>query len=421
MLTLLQLCIRREITRAEATSWNRRVFLRSLPAITANLPLTKIPQRTFWILRGGASKTEEPSATDDVSKKRPLVDSILNSYPVSVCSIRGFRNYMEDEFFVSQDFCAVFDGHGGKAVSRYLRQNLYADLQAALPRVLQTQSITYTENATSNTSTDSNVPKPEDLLELEEFDEGIIEKTTTVHASNMTTRTLPTVEDYKQAMRFALYKVDREVQRISHWSYQGSTSVTVWFHETKSEADNGDVPTDDEKPQQTIVISNIGDSRAVLSRESCAVELTRDHKPNDPVEWNRIYKLGGFVQWFGDTDAAGEPIQGTGIYRVNGNLALSRAIGDRSERPAVTAEPDIAVLPICDTDHFIVLATDGLWDVMDSADVVTFIHELLDVSADVAEKDDIASMLVEEALRRGSFDNITVIIIWLNGSLGNTQ
>ena len=53
---------------------------------------------------------------------------------VSICSVQGGRSYMEDEFFVSRtkDFAAVFDGHGGGAVSRYLRQNLYANLKASL-------------------------------------------------------------------------------------------------------------------------------------------------------------------------------------------------------------------------------------------------------------------------------------------------
>jgi serine/threonine protein phosphatase PrpC len=43
---------------------------------------------------------------------------------------------MEDEFCTALDFCAVFDGHGGEEVSRYVRENLYAEVQAALPAVL---------------------------------------------------------------------------------------------------------------------------------------------------------------------------------------------------------------------------------------------------------------------------------------------
>ncbi|EEC47961.1 predicted protein [Phaeodactylum tricornutum CCAP 1055/1] len=167
--------------------------------------------------------------------------------------------------------------------------------------------------------------------------------------------------------------------------------------------------------KRTIIAANIGDSRAILSRNETAIELTRDHKPSDPIELDRIHSLGGRVIWHGHVDTHGDPIPGTGVYRVNGNLALSRAIGDRSERPAVTADPDVSILPIDEADDFLVLATDGLWDVMTSSDVVAFIHALIEQGEDI-DRDPIAAMVVEEAIRRGSYDNITVLIVWLNPS-----
>jgi serine/threonine protein phosphatase PrpC len=82
---------------------------------------------------------------------------------------------------------------------------------------------------------------------------------------------------------------------------------------------------------------------------------------------------------------------GTGVYRVNGNLALSRAVGDKSERPYVSGEqvhkfdnnaitmvqgvPDIVQHPLdAENDQFIILATDGLWDVMSSSEAVNYVH-----------------------------------------------
>ena len=86
---------------------------------------------------------------------------------------------------------------------------------------------------------------------------------------------------------------------------------------------------------------------------------------------------------------------------------------DRSEKPAVTAEPDIISVPILDgEDLFILLATDGLWDVMDSQEAVSFILSLRDAKL---SRKRIATQVVEEALRRGTFDNVTVVIIWLDG------
>jgi serine/threonine protein phosphatase PrpC len=87
---------------------------------------------------------------------------------------------------------------------------------------------------------------------------------------------------------------------------------------------------------------NVGDSRAVLSRNGSAITLTLDHKPDDASEKARVEATGGKVVWCGGVDSLEKPLPNGGIYRVNGNLALSRAIGDRSERPAVTSMPDVS-------------------------------------------------------------------------------
>ena len=126
-----------------------------------------------------------------------------------------------------------------------------------------------------------------------------------------------------------------------------------------------------------MIAANVGDSRAVMSRNGAAIDLTIDHKPNTATEKARVEALGGKVIWCGMVDNEGNPVPNAGIYRVNGNLSLSRAIGDRSERPAVTAKPDMTTFDIEDDDEFIVLATDGLWDVMSSQDAVSFVHSVL--------------------------------------------
>lgn len=373
--------------------------------------LQRQQSRSFWMIRGGGVQKE----LEDLSKNLPPIDPLLGGFPVSTCSVQGFRSYMEDEFIVTKDLCAVFDGHGGQAVSRYLRQNLYANLQAALPAATtlsqQTGAVTGTNSDSSvNNASENNTQDVSGEAQDGAASPVISAADSTAAASKVP----PTVQDYEDAMRSALEKIDREVQRIVHWSYQGSTAVAAWIHEEKSHSTDGNssVPS---PPQHTIITANVGDSRAILSRNASAINLTRDHKPNDPIEEERIEARGGYVAWCGDTDTQGNPIEGSGVHRVNGNLALSRAIGDRSERPAVCAEPEISVTPITPQDEFLVLATDGLWDVMSSSDVVAFIHVLLEAAAeDETEKEFIASSVVEEALRRGTWDNITVIIVWLN-------
>lgn len=276
---------------------------------------TRRPARTFatesyeHLLRGGSDAEEQPR-------------SLIETYETSVCSVQGGRAYMEDEYGVHQNgaFAAVFDGHGGNAVSRYLRQNLYANVQAAAP--------------------------------------------------------VSTVEECADALKAALKKVDREVQRISHWSFQGSTAVAAWVvAEDRPEGE----------PRRAVIAANVGDSRAVLSRNSVALDLTVDHKPNSAAEKARVEALGGKVVWCGMVDENNNPVPNAGIYRVNGNLALSRAIGDRAERPAVTSKADMATYEIQDEDEFIILGSDGLWDVMSSQEAVSFVHETLRDAGPVLE------------------------------------
>ena len=293
----------------------------------------------------------------------------------SVCSVRGERQYMEDEYFVGDEgrFSAVFDGHGGAAVSRYLRQNLYANVQAALPTAVEANMKGRRQNESLN------VASPDDLI-------------------------------IASAICAAFEKIDSEVQDISHWSYQGSTALAVAIHQNIDGT-------------QTIISANVGDSRAILGQNKQAIDLTRDHKPNDEVERNRIVELGGTVDWCGQVDRQGQPVERTGVYRINGNLALSRSIGDRSERPWVSSEVEINFHKIeddVDNSSFVLLASDGLWDVMSSQEVCSFVHQVLD-STPSAHQDEsrrkIAKAVVEEALRRGSGDNITVLVVWLHGEV----
>ena len=319
---------------------------------------------------------------------------------------------MEDEFIVSNGgkFAAVFDGHGGSAVSRYLRQNLYASLQAALPAAAAAEAIEIREDD----SAEPNKVKHDDEIGNNEEKKAVIPTT-------------PTVTAAINALKTAFEKVDAEVNRISHWSYQGSTAVAVMIHEGVIDKDG--------LLQRTIISANVGDSRAILCpRDGTVVQLTRDHKPNDVIERNRIEASGGSVDWCGMSDADGNPIEGTGVYRINGNLAVARAIGDRAEKPCVSSEVETSTYDISGdrTGGIILLASDGLWDVMKNEDVADFVRQKLQevvVDAPGAIDDDesvaleaqqlrtqwkrVAELVVDEALKRGSTDNISVVIIMI--------
>ena len=120
-----------------------------------------------------------------------------------------------------------------------------------------------------------------------------------------------------------------------------------------------------------LYVANAGDSRAVLCRRGTAVALSEDHKPALPTELARISRAGGWV---------------TAQGRINGNLNLSRALGDlkykgdkklgRHEQ-IITAQPDVTQRKLEKGDEFIVLACDGVWDCMTNQEVVDFVRSRL--------------------------------------------
>lgn len=128
-----------------------------------------------------------------------------------------------------------------------------------------------------------------------------------------------------------------------------------------------------------VICANAGDSRAVLSRNGRAVPLSRDHKPNDKNERKRIEAAGGVVKEICPAGARGRT-----QYRVNGDLNLSRALGDlrhktradlRPEQQAVAATPDVHIEGREGGDEFVVIACDGVWDVRTNTQVCDFVRQ----------------------------------------------
>ncbi|XP_010453110.1 PREDICTED: probable protein phosphatase 2C 69 [Camelina sativa] len=140
-----------------------------------------------------------------------------------------------------------------------------------------------------------------------------------------------------------------------------------------------------------LLVANVGDSRAVISRGGNAIAVSRDHKPDQSDERERIENAGGFVMW-------------AGTWRVGGVLAVSRAFGDRLLKQYVVADPEIQEEKIDDSLEFLILASDGLWDVFSNEDAVAMAKE-------VEDPEDSAKKLVREALKKGSADNITCVVV----------
>eukprot|EP00550_Attheya_septentrionalis_P008132 CAMPEP_0198294930 /NCGR_PEP_ID=MMETSP1449-20131203/24768_1 /TAXON_ID=420275 /ORGANISM="Attheya septentrionalis, Strain CCMP2084" /LENGTH=488 /DNA_ID=CAMNT_0043995031 /DNA_START=114 /DNA_END=1580 /DNA_ORIENTATION=+ len=160
---------------------------------------------------------------------------------------------------------------------------------------------------------------------------------------------------------------------------------------------------------RTLTVANAGDSRAVLCRAGgSTTALSYDHKPHDEIEMSRIRNAGGFVNQFG---------------RVNGNLNLSRSIGDLKYKQVpgippsgqmITAEPDIIQVILNPGDEFIILGCDGIWDCLTNEEAVKYVCDRIDTKTPteigVEMLDDIVSEDPRASQGIGG-DNMTIMII----------
>lgn len=165
---------------------------------------------------------------------------------------------------------------------------------------------------------------------------------------------------------------------------------------------------------RVLTVANAGDSRAVLGRAGGATKpMSFDHKPHNDIEMNRIKNAGGFINQFG---------------RINGNLNLSRAIGDLKYKQVpgippsgqmITAEPDIKQVTLRDDDEFIILACDGIWDCLSNEEAIKYVESRIDTKTPkeigIEMLDEIVSVNPRNTQGIGG-DNMTVMIIDLQSS-----
>lgn len=138
-------------------------------------------------------------------------------------------------------------------------------------------------------------------------------------------------------------------------------------------------------------VANVGDSRLIVVRNKELLFATCDHKPTDPIEIERVTRNGGFVY-------------NGRVWSKNGSgFALARSMGDiSSQGTALIAEPDISSVQLIKGDT-VVLASDGVWDVLSNQQVI----ELIDEQGSLQ---DIANRIVKNARDEGSRDDISALV-----------
>ncbi|GAB2234024.1 hypothetical protein Droror1_Dr00003260 [Drosera rotundifolia] len=160
-----------------------------------------------------------------------------------------------------------------------------------------------------------------------------------------------------------------------------------------------------------IVVANCGDSRVVLSRDGKAVPLSSDHKPDRPIELNQIQEAGGQVTYLDQP-------------RVLDVLAMSRAIGDNYLKPYVSSEPEVTVTERVAGDECLILASDGLWDVVTNDIACNVARTCLSSNAPLPSSvplqsgessdkgcSDASMLLTKLALARHTADNLSIVVV----------
>lgn len=278
----------------------------------------------------------------------------------ATCEMQGWRNTMEDAKLanISLDrdtmLFGVFDGHGGKEVAEFVCRHFCTE-----------------------------------LLHNKSYQQGNLEQALKENFLKMD-ELIRTPDGTKEVIRISRdlpdnYPVDANTSML----IAGCTAVVALIR------------------NKTIYVANAGDSRCVLSRNGRAVELSEDHKPDMPGEYDRIIKAGGSVQ----------------DGRVMGNLNLSRSIGDLEYKrnstisqkdQMITAYPEIKVQTLNDHDEFLVLACDGVWDMLTSQECTNFIRQRLAAKSlsNIAEET-LDRCLAPDIASSGGLgcDNTTIVIV----------
>ncbi|KAL0491867.1 protein phosphatase PTC1 [Acrasis kona] len=146
-----------------------------------------------------------------------------------------------------------------------------------------------------------------------------------------------------------------------------------------------------ESTGRKLYVANCGDARVVINEGGVARRLTVDHKCGEQEEDDRIRQTGGCI------------LRG----RVSGILAVSRALGDHAMKDWVISTPYQEQVDLEDKHTQLILACDGVWDVLSDQEVVDLIKEGESTAQEMADK------ILRTSLEKGSKDNISVMVVLL--------
>eukprot|EP00747_Dinoflagellata_sp_TGD_P168418 gnl/TRDRNA2_/TRDRNA2_194744_c0_seq1.p1 gnl/TRDRNA2_/TRDRNA2_194744_c0~~gnl/TRDRNA2_/TRDRNA2_194744_c0_seq1.p1 ORF type:complete len:383 (-),score=89.64 gnl/TRDRNA2_/TRDRNA2_194744_c0_seq1:82-1230(-) len=347
-------------------------------------------------------------------------------------SMQGWRPDQEDAHVANADigeelagcgiYC-VFDGHGGKAVSAFCKLNFVAELRR-LTQDAGRKAFGKNKSKKRHCGVHLEPSEFEDILKgaFTGMDVQLRDPANAKRLASLVGK-VPggAIQDLRKTLSAAQVRHKRGELSVEEQLEMKENYIRLQKFE---QADKGEDFVADNVGCTAICVlvrkgdilaANAGDSRAVLCRGGQQVELSFDHKPASETEKARIEAAGGYLE------------DSPGGARVNGNLNLSRAIGDleykkrddlEASAQIITSSPDIITKELTPEDEFIVLCCDGVWDVMTNQEVCDFVRpRLLEGKEEGLIGEELLDKCISpdpQATSGLGTDNMTVVIVKLN-------
>ncbi|KAF8322121.1 protein serine/threonine phosphatase 2C [Clavulina sp. PMI_390] len=357
------------------------------------------------MLRPGAAPlfSDSPNARSKTitTASGPYTHGILNQHPatpfgysIGVAEDTGSRRTMEDAHSFVADFAgvrgqgyfAVFDGHAGKHAAEWCGEHFHEELiQSLASSKSRTTSVPDVLNRTFH-AVDARLSK---LAEDGQTHSGCTAVTAFLRLED---------DEGNQPPEYVETALDTSSTATSHTVTAADVPSSSASVTTSSTSTKHGVAAFKGATRRVLYTANAGDARAVLGRGGRAVRLTYDHKGSDAQEAKRIKEAGGFVM----------------NNRVNGVLAVTRSLGDSAMKEFVVGSPYTTETLLGDEDDVLIIACDGLWDVIEDQAAIDLIRPII-TSGSPTSAQEAASKLVRYALDHFSSDNISVLVVKLEG------
>ncbi|KAI5962198.1 MgPP2CL-1 [Candida pseudojiufengensis] len=352
------------------------------------------------------------------------------SFKVGVAENKNstYRSKMEDVHTYIANFAervdwgyfAIFDGHAGKDCARWCGNNLHTLLEQEIDLKMQDQSTTTTSSKENSPPIDdinnTDIPSPKEsessMTSNGESIDSTMSNNSLQSAESATSSTSSIPLNGKYDMKEHLYKSFLKADDIIEKNGTGTSGCTAAVAVLRWESENEDdclidstnlkslqessnkkydfIPTKNHK--RMLYTSNVGDSRIILCRKGKPYRLSYDHKASDSNEINRIEKSGGLIL----------------KNRVNGVLAVTRSLGDTYMKDLVLGKPFTTSTKIDEDDEFLIIACDGVWDVLSDAKACKFVSQCFAKGLNTSET---SKKLCQLAIDNSTMDNVTVMIV----------